>query len=138
MSNLFDEFADIYDELETSNSPSINKIIPLYNIMTDTLQPSHFEFEKSLEDEAVELLKVNLQQNIDSKYKTQFRLEHKIATFLDPTFKVLIKEDLSDQILEYAIRHGIAEQESNVILNASIYSYCIVHIINVIKNYSVA
>ena len=114
--NIFGEFAEIYDELEASNTPSIHKIIPIYDIMFENLRPSICESEMTIEDETIELLKRNLLSNVDSHYKTQFRMEYEIATFLDPTFKIIVTKDLTQDILDFAIEHGIAVPEAEVIL----------------------
>lgn len=116
LKNIFGEFAEIYDELEASNTPSIHKIIPIYDIMFENLRPSICESEMTIEDETIELLKRNLLSNVDSHYKTQFRMEYEIATFLDPTFKIIITKDLTQDILDFAIEHGIAVPEAEVIL----------------------
>ena len=116
LKNIFGEFAEIYDELEASNTPSIHKIIPIYDIMFENLRPSICESEMTIEDETIELLKRNLLSNVDSHYKTQFRMEYEIATFLDPTFKIIVTKDLTQDILDFAIEHGIAVPEAEVIL----------------------
>ena len=85
--------------------------------MSDNLLPinSNSNEEISIEDEVIENLKKNLQVNIDSHYKSEFRPEYEIATFLDPGYKFLIQKDLRQEILQFATRHGIAAPESNVI-----------------------
>lgn len=111
---VFEIFSEAFDELE-SQKPTIQKVIPVYEMMVAEL--TDLETKNSDQDSiAINLLISNLKEQIDLKYKTEFRTEYEIATFLDPAYKYLINFDsVKEKIIQFASNHNFLDSEKVIL-----------------------
>ena len=92
---LFKIFSEVFDELEVSNEPSIQKAFPLFNIMEDELKPTTDLEIIHLEDVAIEALKAQFLKNIRSHYLLNLKSEDKIQGCYARAFSSRIFKQMS-------------------------------------------
>ena len=112
---VFAIFEDIFDSLECSNSPTINKIIPALKMVRDDLKINPVE-DPTLEQESIMILKQKLTDQVNFYIGPEIRPEYKIATFLDPGYRKMVSGDVFNEIKNFAELHGLLDTIDPVIL----------------------
>lgn len=86
---------------------------------TELKVPDDFEYlDLTFEQKSIYKLKKNLMAKIDSHFKTEFRVEFEMATFLDPGYKKHVTRDLLNDIKNFALKYNLADEIYEVILNS--------------------
>ena len=104
---MFGTFAEVFDKLEPSESPTLHQIIPSLRIMQEELAVSdEFEISESLADAAIRTLKMNLLDQINAHWV--IKPEHRLATFLDHGYKHLDLANVDEEIVEFAVSNNFS------------------------------
>lgn len=72
---------EVFEALETNNTPTLQLVVPSYYLQQRKLQPGHTESGTS------NLFRSKLQRYLDEKFWPSITALHWIACFLDPSFK---------------------------------------------------
>ncbi|CAF5050165.1 unnamed protein product [Rotaria magnacalcarata] len=104
ISTFMENFSLIFDNLEFSNQPTLQNVIPSYYRMTE-----YCIIDNKRKNSIINLLKVQIAKELDEKYLTSTTQLHWIATYLDPTFKDLLFVIGESYLLEQkkSIKDGI-------------------------------
>ena len=105
---FFKTFADLFDDLEPSNSPTIQKDVPAFIVMINELKDTDSSSTSDSLNQiemALNLLKQNLSDSIQ-KYFTLKDI-HYMAAFLDPSFKHLDLGDVSSMLKNFLVNSDI-------------------------------
>lgn len=113
---MVETFAEVFDNLEPSESPTLHQIIPSLRVIQDELAVSdNLEISESLADAAIRTLKINLLDQIKAHWV--IKPEHRIATFLDIGYKHMDLGNVADEIVEFAVSNDFSlEYTKKVIL----------------------
>ncbi len=85
ISDLMGKFSLIFDNLEFSNRPTLQNVIPSYYSMIE-----YCVVERKRKNSYINLLKAEIAKELDDKYWTSTTQLHWVATYLDPSFKDLL------------------------------------------------
>ena len=90
---------EVFNKLESTNEPNLNLVVPTYFILLETFVPG--------ENESINCLNSHLTSSIKEKFWPIIKIEHWVASFLDPKMKNLIfvpqelRESMKVEIIDY-------------------------------------